>query len=157
MFRSRTAALAAISFASLGLTTAAPGQAAAMKTATCTLNTVDLNPTATDDEDFGTLRCSGPFGAGVQHNTAKLQPTSATQGTLAGQAQLFFATGSVTAKFKLSYTLSGPALTFGGTAKVVRGTGAFKHVTGSAKLQGSSQDGGTHGTMTEKITFRLGR
>jgi hypothetical protein len=157
MFRSRTAALAAMSLTALALATAAPGEAAPTKQANCTLKTVDLNPTATNDEDFGTLRCSGPFGAGVQHNTATLQPTSATEGTLTGQSQLFFATGSVTANFKLAYTLSGATITFDGTAKVVRGTGAFKGITGSAKLHGSSQDGGTHGTMTEKITFQSGR
>src|SRR3954449_2026047 len=114
MTRSRTTALAAAAAAALGLAHAAPSHAAAAKHASCTLNTVDLNPTATNDEDFGTLRCSGPFGAGVQHNTATLQPTSATEGTLTGQSQLFFATGSVTANFKLAYTLSGATITFDG-------------------------------------------
>jgi hypothetical protein len=157
MTRSRTTALAAAAAAALGLAHAAPGHAAALKHASCALKTVDLNPTAANDEDFGTLKCSGPFGAGVQHNTATLTPSSATAGTLSGRSTLYFSTGSVTAKFAVKYTLNGPVITFGGAAKVVGGTGAYKKIKGAAKLQGSSQDGGTHGAMTEKITFTLGR
>jgi hypothetical protein len=157
MTRSRTTALAAAAAAALGLAHAAPGHAAAAKHASCTLKTVDLNPTAINDEDFGTLKCSGPLGAGVQHNTATLAPTSATEGTLKGRSTLYFATGTVTAKFSLKYTLNGATITFGGMADVAGGTGAYKKIKGSAKLQGSSQDGGTHGTMTQKITFTLGR
>jgi hypothetical protein len=153
--RIKTRAVAAVLVAGLGLGGIAQAKPRQGKAATCTLKTVDAAPTAINAEDFGVLKCSGPFGAGVQHNTGKLSPTSATEGTLAGTSMLFFDDGTVRASFSISYTLDGANITYGGTAKVLGGTGAFKGITGAAKLQGSSSDGGTHGSLTEKITYSL--
>lgn len=132
-----------------------PAHAATAKKATCTLKTIDAAPTAANAEDYGTLKCSGPFGAGVQHNTGTLSPTAPTAGTIKGSSTLYFATGTVRAAFSLKYELSGSTLAYGGTAKVLGGTGAYKGISGSVKLQGSSADGGAHGTMTEQITLKL--
>ena len=143
----------AVVIAAAGLTGVA--QASAAPRSVCTLKSVDIAPAAVHGEDFGVLKCPKPFGAGVQHNTGILSPTSATTGTLKGTAELFFAKGSVRARFSLSYKISGSAIAYGGTAKVVRGTGAFKGISGSAKLKGASADGGTHGKMTLDIRAKL--
>jgi hypothetical protein len=155
-FRTKTAGVAAVLAAAFvlgGVAQAKPVRAG--KPAICSLKTVDAAPTAIDAEDYGSLRCSGPFGRGVQHNTGKLSPTSATEGTLKGTSTLYFDNGTVRASFSVAYTLNGPSITYGGTATVLGGTGAFKGITGSARLQGSSTDGGTHGSMTEKISYSL--
>jgi hypothetical protein len=149
-------AVAVLGFSGIASATSSTrGAAAAAKTGTCTLKTVDIAPTAVNGEDFGMLKCPAPFGKGVQHNTGRLTPTSATTGTLKGSSRLYFETGSVRATFSLKYELSGGKLILAGTAKVVGGTGAFKGITGSVKLTGSSLDGGTHATITEKIKVKL--
>jgi hypothetical protein len=153
--RIKTAAVATVLVGALGLGVTAQAEPREAKRATCSLKTIDAAPTAMNAEDFGVLKCSGPFGEGVQHNTGKLSPTSATEGTLKGNSTLFFDEGTVRARFSISYTLDGANITYGGTAKVLGGTGAFKGITGKAKLKGSSSDGGTHGSMTEKITYSL--
>jgi hypothetical protein len=127
---------------------------AAVTTDVCTLKTFDLTPTAIRGEDFGVLKCPRWLGPGVQHNTSILTPTSATTGTLKGASTLYFSRGTVRSRFTLRYTISGRTITFSGTAKVTGGTGAFKRITGSAKLAGSSQDGGSHSTITERIRVR---
>ena len=153
--RIKTAAVATVLVASVGLGATAQAESREGKKATCSLKTVDAAPTAINAEDFGVLKCSGGLGEGVQHNTGKLSPTSATEGTLKGNSTLFFDEGTVRATFSISYTLDGANITYGGTAKIRGGTGAFKGISGKAKLKGSSSDGGTHGSMTEKITYRL--
>jgi hypothetical protein len=151
-----SAVIATFGFSSLGHAMASHhGAVAAAKTSTCTLKTADVAPTAINDEDFGTLECSRPFGTGVQHNTATQSPTSLTTGTLKGESRLFFKTGTVCATFSMHYTISGSSIAYAGTAKVTGGTGTYKGISGSAKLTGSSADGGTHGTTTEKITVKL--
>jgi hypothetical protein len=152
--RIKTAALATVLAAGLGFGATADAKPAA-KQATCSLKTIDAAPTAANAEDFGVLKCSGAFGGGVQHNTGRLTPTSETEGTLKGQSTLFFENGSVRASFTIAYELDGATINYGGAAKITGGTGAFKGITGSADLQGSSNDGGTHGSMTEKITYSL--
>ncbi len=121
----------------------------------CTLKTFDLTPTAIRGEDFGVLKCPRSLGAGVQHNTSILTPTSATTGTFKGASTLYFSRGTVRSRFTLRYTISASRITFSGTAKVTGGTAAFKGIKGSAKLTGTSRDGGTHSTITERIRVRL--
>ena len=153
--RIKTAAVATFLVAALGLGISAQAESRDGKRATCSLKTVDADPAAINAEDFGVLKCSGPFGKGVQHNTGTLSPTSPTEGTLKGTSTLYFDEGTVRAAFSISYTLDGANITYGGTAKVRGGTGAFEGITGKAKLEGSSSDGGTHGSMTERITYSL--
>jgi hypothetical protein len=128
---------------------------AATRTSVCTLKTFDLTPTAIRGEDFGVLNCARPFGRGVQHNTSVLSPTSATTGTLKGSSTLFFARGTVRARFALNYTISGSTIRFAGAAKVTGGTGTFKGVTGTGTLAGSSTDAGAHSLITERVKLKL--
>jgi hypothetical protein len=121
----------------------------------CTLKTVDLNPSAINGEDYGTLKCSRPFGRGVQHNQWVLKPETATTGKLDGHSTLYFNRGTARAKFLLDYEISGSTIHYYGDAEVTGGTGAFKGITGKAKLDGVSHDSGTHGTMTEKVKVQL--
>jgi len=130
------------------------GTSAAVTTGVCTLKTFDLTPTAIRGEDFGVLKCPRWLGRGVQHNRSILTPTSATTGTLKGSLTLYFSRGTVRSRFALRYTISGSTITFSGTAKVTGGTAAYKGITGSAKLAGSSTDGGSHSTITERIRVR---
>lgn len=148
--------ICSLGFSGLALATSGHGRAPrTTKKSSCTLRTVDLAPTAIHGEDFGTLTCTRPFGAGVQHNISTLSPTSPTTGRLRGSSTLFFNTGTVRATFSLRYTISGSSIAYVGTARVSGGTGAYRGIGGSVKLAGSSPDGGTHGTITERIKVKL--
>ena len=134
---------------------AGAAHAARTQTTVCTLKTFDLTPTAIRGEDFGVLKCPRSLGAGVQHNTSILTPTSATTGRFKGSSTLYFSRGTVRSRFTLRYTISASRIAFSGTARVTGGTAAFKGIRGSAKLAGSSRDGGSHSTITERIRVRL--
>ncbi|MDQ3721629.1 MAG: hypothetical protein M3376_00855 [Actinomycetota bacterium] len=145
--------VAGLSLVPLSTATSSAPSAAAPKNITCILKTVDAEPTARNAQDFGTIKCASFFGKGVQHNKGRLTPSSQTTGTVRGTSKLYFDAGSVRATFSLKYEVSGPNITYKGTAKITSGTGAYAAVVGTALLKGSSKDGGTHGTIVEKITL----
>jgi hypothetical protein len=119
----------------------------------CTFHLQTLAPPGASGEDFGTIDCAS-FGKGVQHDALTVTPTSPTTATVTGPFKQFFDTGTMhgTIKLTASATAAG-AVTYTGTAKVSGGTGAYRHVRGSAKVEGSSSDGGTHTTSTAKVTL----
>ncbi|MEA2222136.1 MAG: hypothetical protein QOH83_512 [Solirubrobacteraceae bacterium] len=120
----------------------------------CTFHLQTLAAPGASGEDFGTVDCPSGFGKGVQHDTLTVTPTSPTTATMTGPFKQFFDTGTIHGTIKLTASAtSAGAVTYTGTAKVSGGTGAYKHVRGSAKVQGSSSDGGTHTTSTAKVTL----
>lgn len=145
--------VAGLSLVPLSTATSSARSVAAPKNITCILKTVDAAPTARNAEDFGTIRCGSFLGEGVQHNKGKLTPASRTTGTVRGTSKLYFDAGSVRATFSLKYKVSGSNITYTGTAKIIGGTGPYAGGIGTALLNGSSKDGGTHGTIVEKITL----
>jgi hypothetical protein len=139
----------------LVIATATATEAGAVKNAhvTCALALQTLAPPGASAEDFGTVNCSSVFGKGVQHDTVTVTPTSQTTATVTGPFKQFFDTGTIhgTVNLTASATAAGP-VTYKGTAKISGGTGAYKHAKGSAEVQCTSPDGGTHTACTEKAT-----
>jgi hypothetical protein len=134
------------------------------KTVKCRAKVTDqAPPTATSGTDFGLLACGKPFGSGVLHHEFTETPTSRTTGTVNASFKWFFDQGTVHGTLKLAATFTGPtSLTFRGTATYTGGTGAFKHVAGSAKLSCRSSDD-VHltctatSTVSGSIIFPMGR
>jgi hypothetical protein len=91
------------------------------------------------------------FGKGVQHDTLTVTPTSPTTATVIGPFKQFFDTGTIhgTVKLTASATSEG-VVTYKGVAELSGGTGAYRHVRGSARVECTSPDGGTHTTCTAK-------
>jgi hypothetical protein len=147
VIRFASAALAA----TLAVTTAtaAGARPARNAEATCTLQLQTLAPPGASGEDFGTVNCASAFGNGVQHDTLTVTPTSPTTATVSGPFKQYFDTGTIygTVNLTASATPTG-AVTYTGLAKISGGTGAYKHLRGSAKVKCSSPDGGTHTTCT---------
>jgi hypothetical protein len=144
--------------ATLAVATAtAAGAGATKDTAfTCTLRLQTLAPPGASGEDFGTVSCASMFGKGVQHDTLTVTPTSPTTATVTGPFKQFFDTGTIHGTVTLTASAtSASAVTYTGVAKISGGTGAYKRVRGSAKVECSSQDGGTHTTCTLKATRTL--
>jgi hypothetical protein len=150
----RFAAVALVATLAVATATVAGADPAKTADVTCTLRLQTLAPPGASGEDFGTVDCPSAFGKGVQHDTLTVTPTSPTTATVTGPFKQFFDTGTIhgTTKFTARATAAG-AVTYTGTARVSGGTGAYKHMRGSAKLQGSSTDGGTHTTSTVKVTL----
>jgi hypothetical protein len=122
---------------------------------TCTVRLQTLAPPGGSGEDFGTVACTPIFGKGVQHDVITVTPTSQTTATGTGPFKAFFDTGTIHGTTELTAgPPSGGVVTYTGTAKFTGGTGAYKHVRGSATSQCSSPDGGTHTTCTSKGTVR---
>jgi hypothetical protein len=120
---------------------------------TCTLQLQTLAAPGASGEDFGMVDCPSVFGKGVQHDTLTVTPTSATTATVTGPFKQFFDTGTIHGTVKLTANAtSAGGVTYKGVAKVSGGTGAYAHVKGSAKIECSSRDGGTHITCTERAT-----
>jgi hypothetical protein len=142
--------------AALLVANATAAGAGSSKKGTCTLQLQTLAAPGASGEDFGTVACDRRFGKGVQHNpNVTVTPTSQTTGTATGPYKQFFDTGTVHGTFKLAYTLAPPSgVTYTGTATISGGTGAYKHVRGSAKVTCESADGGAHTTCTVKTTLR---
>ena len=149
----RFAAVALAATLVVATATAAEAGPASNADVTCTLQLQTLAPPGASGEDFGTVNCSSTFGKGVQHDTLTVTPTSPTTATVTGPFKQFFDRGTIhgTIKLTASATTAG-AVTYTGTAKISGGTGAYKRVRGSAKVECSSQDGGTHTRCTLKAT-----
>jgi hypothetical protein len=105
-------------------------------------------------ENFGTLTCSAPFGAGVQHDTSTVTRTSTTSGSFAGGVKLFFNTGTLRGTYKSSFTVANKTITYTGTLRVSSGTGDFQGVTGKGTLAGTSTDV-LHSAITERLTLKI--
>jgi hypothetical protein len=151
----RFAAVALVATLVVATATAAGAGPAKDAQVTCTLQLQTLAPPgASSGEDFGTVDCASVFGKGVQHDTLTVTATSPTTATLTGSFKQFFDTGTIHGTVKLTGSAnSAGVLSYTGVAKVSGGTGAYKHVRGSARLECSSPDGGTHTTCTEKATL----
>jgi hypothetical protein len=134
--------------------TAAGADSAKKVKVTCMLHLQTLAPSGIGRVDFGTVACASVFGKGVQHDRLTVVLTSQTTGIAIGPFKQFFDTGTIHGRMKLIASVaSGGVVTYMGTGKVSGGTGAYKHVRGSAKMVCRSPDGGTHTTCTS--TARL--
>jgi hypothetical protein len=105
-------------------------------------------------ENFGTLTCSVPFGAGVQHDTSTVTRISTTSGSFAGGVKLFFNTGTLRGTYKSSFSVANKTITYTGTLKISSGTGDFQGVTGKGTLTGTSTDV-LHSAITERLTLKI--
>jgi hypothetical protein len=105
-------------------------------------------------ENFGTLTCTAPFGAGVQHDTSTITRTSTTAGSFAGGVKLFFNTGTLRGTYTSAFTIANRTITYTGTLKISSGTGDFQGVTGKGTLTGTSTDA-IHTAITERLTLKI--
>jgi hypothetical protein len=149
----RFAAVALAVTLAVATATAAGAGPAKNDEVTCTLQLQTLAPSGAGGEDFGTVDCGSVFGKGVLHDTLTVTPTSPTTAKVTGPFKQFFDTGTIhgTVNLTASATSAG-VVTYTGVARVSGGTGAYKRFKGSAKVECSSPDGGTHTTCTERAT-----
>ena len=140
--------------AALVVATGTAAGAGSAKKFTCTIQLHDVAAPGASGEEFGTVGCAG-VGKGVEHDpVVTVTPTSETTGTATGPFKQFFDTGTMHGTFTLTYTVTPPmSVAYSGTARISGGTGAYKHVRGTAKVVCASADGGTHTNCTEKATL----
>lgn len=132
--------------------------AVSQKKVTCTFDLTDVSAaTSVQAEHFGAVDCQHGFGKGVQHDTAVTALTSQTTGVVTGRYKQFFDAGTIrgTLKLALTATPSG-AINTRGTVTIAHGTGAYRHVKGSARITCASSDSGVHTRCTEKATLTHG-
>jgi len=101
-------------------------------------------PTASSPgTDFSFVRCSAPFGHGLQHSTFRMTPKTSTTGLAVLRFKAYFDTGTVSGVWRADYRFQS-ATTAVFTQRQVTwtsGTGAFTHVratgTGRGVLHGN--------------------
>jgi hypothetical protein len=102
-------------------------------------------------ETFSLLRCSGPFGRGVQHATFTTTPKTATTGKAVLKFKAYFDTGSVSGVWRADYKFTSRTMgTFHQKVSWTGGTGAFKHI--KATGTGTGIQNGMQGIVTQRLT-----
>ena len=118
-------------------------------------NDISIVPGTTGSQ-FGTARCAGPVGPGVENDTY----STADSGNVTAPYTLWVKGGTLTGTYKLIPTGGGQpsagnntfgAQSYAGTLAVTGGSGAWKGATGKAKLICATADG-VHLKCTESLT-----
>jgi len=101
--------------------------------------------------DFGLVKCSKPFGRGVQYDTFKLMPKTSTSGNALLRFKAYFDTGTVSGVWRATYRFtSSTRVLFKQKVTWSRGTGAFKNVRATGTSHGVQN--GTHGVIDQVLT-----
>ena len=114
------------------------------------LKLYDQTPTRLSGFSFGFIKCSAPFGNGVQSSTyhATVNPKTGAA-TNRGSYKNWFDTGTAFGTFSLTGRYTSPTTaTFRGTVTVAGGTGAFAGETGVGKLTCRTTNAGATSTCT---------
>ena len=87
---------------------AKPGPKTTTKNVTCRASLMAVATPIDKSEHFGILKCSSPFGKGVQHDSSKITRTSQTAGSLTGSFKLFLDSGTLRGSVKMTFAVKGP-------------------------------------------------
>lgn len=134
---------------------ATPRPRATRREITCRAKLIAVKQPVASAEDYGTVKCSAPFGKGVQHNTATVARSAPTAGTFTGSFKIFLNEGTLRGTFKMTFTVAAGA-TYTGTLKVSSGTGDHLGVKGTGTITGTSSDG-VNTTLRQKLTLTVPR
>jgi hypothetical protein len=143
--------LASMSVFAVGVATAGARGAHTEKVA-CHIDLfIQHYPTASrPGQDFGLVKCSKPFGRGVQYDTFRLMPKTPTTGTAVLRFKAYFDTGTVSGVWRATYRYTSATMgIFQQHVTWSRGTGAFEHVRASGTSHGVQS--GTHGKIDQVL------
>lgn len=150
--RTRKAALIGLSSAIALATAAVPAPAATKKPKAkkVTCNVVlfaTIKQPAPTAGNYGSAKCSRPFGRGVQEDTSTVKRSSPTSGTLTGPFRMSFDRGTIKGTFSIAFvTMLAPAtyaitgVLYKGVLRITKGTGAYRKVRGTGTVTGASPD-----------------
>ena len=119
----------------------------------CTSKTYNVSSPATSGTTFAAVKCSKPFGAGVQQGTFA-ESIAGTQISVTGKFKNFYNNGTNHGTYKLSGTAGSGTITATGSVKVTGGTGAYKNMTGTGKLKCTTSDAGKTYNCTVSGTLK---
>jgi hypothetical protein len=150
-----------------GFVVALPASAAQAKTrkVVCKLDLFATIPQpAPTAANYGSTNCGKPFGFGVQKDSSTVTATSLTTGVFEGPFKMFFDTGTIKGRFRISYvtTLAPPVapatlptlagVDYTGTIVVTGGSGAWRRIRGGGTVTGHSPDA-KRTSLTEMLTL----
>jgi len=121
--------------------------------ARCTAKTYNVSSPSTSGITFAALKCSKPFGAGVQQGTFA-ESIAGTQISVTGRFKNFYDDGTNHGSYKLSGTVASGTITANGSVKVTGGTGAYKNMKGTGKLTCTTTDAGKTYNCTTSGTLK---
>jgi 6-phosphogluconolactonase len=115
-------------------------------TIACTLYLTEVHGNVLKGADKGPMTCTSPFGDGTQTDTFTMKFNKAkTGGTGLVKFKEKFKGGTVSGTWKLTFKISGPAVSLAFRVRFSGGTGKYKGIVGAGKGGGglSSQKTGT--------------
>jgi hypothetical protein len=90
---------------------------------------------------LGVLKCSKPFGNGLQKATNTTSVTGTTV-NVTGAFTNYFANGTNRGTIKLTGTIGSGQISVSGPLRITGGTGAYKHMKGSGNVTCTTTDAG---------------
>jgi hypothetical protein len=85
----------------------------------------------------------------VHFDTYTVTPTGPGHGTLAVRFKNYFDRGTRSGTAAMTFAATSPTnIAYTGDVTITGGTGAFKHLTASEKIQCTTTDGGAHKSCT---------
>ncbi len=119
----------------------------------CTSKSYNVSSPSLSGTTFAALKCSKPFGAGVQQGTFA-ESIAGTQISVTGRFKNFYNNGTNHGTYKLSGTVGSGPITAAGSVKVTGGTGAYRNMTGTGKLKCTTSDAGKTYNCTTSGTLK---
>ena len=119
----------------------------------CTSKTYNVSSPSISGTTFAALKCSKPFGAGVQQGTFA-ESIAGTQISVTGKFKNFYDNGTNHGSYKLSGTVASGTITATGSVKVTGGTGAYKNMKGTGTLKCTTTDAGKTYSCTTSGTLK---
>ncbi len=153
MYRRTIITTAASAVLTLGVSAAPAADTTKMR---CTFEITAQNPPKSPSgTHFGHADCLAPLGKGVQFNSYSVTPASPTAGVTDGTFKNHYNRGTTKGTFQMNFAASSPTqITYTGTVRVRRGTGAFRRVRGAGTITCTTTDGGAHKTCNVSTTLR---
>lgn len=109
---------------------------------TCKVQSTSQSPGKLTGYDLGFVNCPPPGGGkGLHYDTFKNTVIPPNKVSGQGTFKEYFDSGTVHGTYRLGGTFVGTSGTASGPLKVLGGTGAFRHMTGSGKLTCTTPDG----------------
>jgi hypothetical protein len=138
----------------VGVASVAAAPAAKRTKVHCTATAYNVSYPRLSGLGFANLKCSKPFGAGVQKaiNKGSIVGSSVK---VTGRFKNYFDDGTEFGTLKLSGKVSGGAVTVSGPVIIKGGTGAYRSMKGTGKATCTTKDAGKTYTCTVSGTATM--
>jgi len=149
-------ALVATAAIAAGAGTGASAKSDAPKKLKCKIEMFALGQPNPSVGHLGFVKCPKPFDRGLHYNrvTITKKPSPGVPGAATGKFKNYYNRGTTKGTVVLTIVVTSPLnQTYTGTVTYTGGTGRFRHVKGSGKIECTTADAGAHKSCKVKSTL----